>query len=1011
MSFAKRSNSIIGLNERDIMTRIRIINSFKLSEEAFLKKYYCDRDTLFNICLNSFKKLLREKPDIKFISLYLYNLKKFMTLLKNINEENSNIATQKQNQNQNDKSLKLLKYVSEHISLEHFASKRLVMRYGELGSKFYIILHGVVSILIPVRVSLQMSFYEFNKYIANLLLYKEFELAKITIRENKHVYSVDLPEMKHVINYFKKFSDEGDDNFISKNNNNLNLMVGVKSERNINATKIVQKMTKNLKDNTNDSNTSNEDDKIYQAEYAQKIEKFMKTCLSKEQYELFEETKMVRDEIERDNGIELSSEVYINRLKIYKNNIDNNENYLNNYKEIVMKKARIKRLQVRSKTSKFNQEKDNKEGNENFYLKNNKNSVNIYEYQEVIQLETGDMFGDTALGSATSKRTATIISAKECHFGCLNKDIYNYIKFSNDKKRKNNINYICRMKIFKSLKYKVVEEKLINYFAFKNCVKDEFLVKFGEINNNIIIIKSGKFEINIKGDVNSIFEIINEYKKKFMKSQEFNLSDNLFQKIIKLNYNKRKIQKLLQPSNYKNIDEDVNDAIYKLFIINSSSLYGFKENDKTFKDNYISFFEIKCTSSEGEYILLDKKIFYRQIYGADFKVKEATRSYIKEFTEKTINRLIHILYSKIYLVLSKNNLRYLKRIKILSGIKDENKKDEKESKNLMSEIKLDFDYMNRYDLTDIECIIDKILNKYNEEDFDNENIKMGLYNENEKNEVVNKNEIKLEEEKYNTNNCDVIFKQLKEKNKINSIKLSNFRKSNRLGPRKSINYSFARRSFNSDQIKRLINFYRNQKNNSFKETKQPKIKNMSFSIEKKRIFSGERQIKNKRKFNLFSRSKSNNNNISYIFNTHDMNKSSPLFFVEKKNDSFTSDVNINCNYVNFANACVSQIKFDFNMKKNNSMNYLEASKFNHRINLKHDKSVGIGDRFNSKFETCFSAKHSSFSSINVLDSTQISKNDYSKNRNKYVLNCVRNIWTRNRPIVLYKRRKKFDKNV
>ena len=235
------------------------------------------------------------------------------------------------------------------------------------------------------------------------------------------------------------------------------------------------------------------------------------------------------------------------------------------------------------------------------------------------------MFGDTSLGSANSKRTATIISATECHFGCLNKDIYNYIKFSNDKKRKNNINYICRMKIFKSLKYKVVEEKLNNYFAFKNCVKDEYLVKFGEINNNIIIIKSGKFEINIKGDVNSIFEIINEYKKKFMKSQEFNLSDNLFEKIIKLNHNKRKIQKLLQPTNYKNIDEDVNNAIYKLFIINSSSLYGFKENDKTFKDNYISFFEIKCTSSEGEYILLDKKIFYRQRYGADFKIKEATR--------------------------------------------------------------------------------------------------------------------------------------------------------------------------------------------------------------------------------------------------------------------------------------------------------------------------------------------------------------------------------------------------
>jgi len=566
------------------------------------------------------------------------------------------------------------------------------------------------------------------------------------------------------------------------------------------------------------------------------------------------------------------------------------------------------------------------------------------------------------------------------------------------------------------LKYKSLENKFINYFAFKNCVKDEYLMKIGEINNNIIIIKSGNFEINIKGNVNYIFEMVNEYNNNFMHSPEFNISDNLFKKIRKLNLNRKKIEKLLQPSNFKNVNENINDSIYKLFIINSSSFYGFKENDKKLKDNYVSFFEIKCISSEGEYILLDKKIFYRQIYSSDFKVKEETRSYIKEFTEKTINRLIHVLYSKIYFILSKNDLRYLKRIKILSGIKGKNKKEEDKVKSLMDEIKLDFDYMNRYDLSDIECIIDKILNKYNEEDFDNENIKMGLYNENEKDELINKNEIKLEEEKYNKNNLDIIFKQIRARNKINSIKLLNLRKSNKFRKRKSFNYSFARRSSNSEHIKKLINFYRTQKKSIFKDNIDSKIKNKSFSDEKKSNLIVENKIKNKRKFNFIMKNYKNNsnNNISYNLNNHDINKSSSLCVLGKQNDSFMSDININCNYVNLGNACISQIKFDFNKKKNNSLNSLnslEPSNFNSGTNLKVDKLVGIGEKFNSRLERCFSAKHSSFSSINNLDSTQLSKNDYPKIRNKYVLKCVRNIWTRNTPIILYKRIKKLDKNI
>ena len=1021
----KRSNSLVGLNERDIMTRIRIINAFKLNEEAFLKKYFCDRDTLFNICLPSFKKLFREKADIKFISLYLSNLKKFITLLKNINEENTNNATQKQNINQKDKYLKLLKYVSEHVSYEPFSSKRLVMRYGELGSKFYIILHGVVSILIPIRVNLQMTFFEFSKYIANLLLYKEFELAKIAMRENKHVFRLDLPDMKYIINYFNKNNDEEDDSYIAKNSAPLSILKVIRSEKSIHATRIVHKMSRYFKDNTNNSNTNNledksiEEDKALEAEYVQKIEKFLKLCLPKEKYKLLEEIRTQRPELEKDDGTELSSETYINRLKINKYNLDNNTNQ-ESPKEKLIKKNQAARRIARSKTSLVNLDKVNmQESHENYLLNNNKNSVYIYEYQEIIQLETGDMFGDTALGSATSKRTATIIAATDCHFGCLNKDIYNYIKFSNDKNRRNNINYICRTRIFKSLKYKTIEEKYINYFAFKNCVKDEDLVKYGEINHNIIIIKSGKFEINIKGGINNIFDLINEYKKNFLQSKEFGLSDNLVRKIMKLNANKNKIQKLLGTNYSRNIDEKINDNIYKLFLINSSSIFGFRENEKKQKDNYISFFEIKCTSSEGEYILLDKKIFYRQMYSTDFKVKEETRIYIKEFTEKTINRLVHVLYSKIYFLLSKNNLRFLKRMKILSGIHETNKNEENEYNSLIDEFKLDYNYMNKYDLTDIECIIDKILNKYNEEDFDNENINNGLYNENEKNSPFKKNTIKLGEEKYNIDNSNSLFKQLRNKNKMNSLKLANFKKYNKLKLKKNSNNNiiFGRKLSNTDKIQKLFNFYSDKKIDKSRDIKYTKIKSSSFSEEKKPSFLSENKIKNRRKFNLILGSNNNNNKSSNI-NSNNISKSASLGFLGKSSESFMSDINISCNYANFGNACISKLNFNFNnFKRDNSMSSFETSKSNKNfkidklIDVRSNPLLGSGEKYRAEIERCLSAKNSNHSSISIFDSTQMSKNSYSERRKKYLLKCVRDIWTRNTPIVLYKRKNKHDKKV
>ena len=142
---------------------------------------------------------------------------------------------------------------------------------------------------------------------------------------------------------------------------------------------------------------------------------------------------------------------------------------------------------------------------------------------------------------------------------------------------------------------------------------------------------------------------MNYYRDTFsdLNDKKYEMSDFLFRKIYKLNENLRKIEKLFGDD--KNINYE-----HKLFIINSSSIFGLRDTEKKEENKYLSFYDIKCISSEGEYVLLDKNIFYRQIYATDFKVKEETKLYIKEFAEKAINRLIHILYGKIWNILNNN---------------------------------------------------------------------------------------------------------------------------------------------------------------------------------------------------------------------------------------------------------------------------------------------------------------------------------------------------------------------
>ena len=985
-----KNRSVRDLGERNLIIRVKIINSFNLSEDIFLKKYFCDRETLFIICLPSFKKYIREKADIKFISLYLSNLKKFITLLKSINEDNSNNSnTTKQNIEEKDKYIKLLKYVSEHIIYEKYASKRLIMRYGDIGDKFYIILHGLVSILTPIKINAQLTFNEYSRYIARLILYREYELAKITMKENKHIYNIDLPDIKFIIHYLNENAD--DDTYEKDDLYCYQQPKGLKSAKNVlfHRQKLGTKVQKYVLTKVEEEENRNlEVEKMIEAENASKIDRFMKKYLTKEEFSLFEEMKQKEKYTETDNDdTYITPETYINRLKNYK--------YTSN--ELISKKKVVVNIyQQSSKKIVFNKD----DNFENIQATHNKNTVCIYEYQEINQLETGDMFGDAALSNNSSKRTATIISLVDSYFGCLDRDLYNSIKGSNDKNRKNMINYLIRTKIFKSLSYKTLDDKYLNFFAFKSAVMDEYIMKKEDINLNLIIIKNGAFEISFNGNLADIYDLINYYKDNFtdLTDKKYELNEFIFRKIYKLNENRRKIEKIFGEE--KSICNEL-----KLFIINSSSVFGLKESEQLCKDgHYMSFFNIKCLTSEGEYVLLDKRIFYKQIYGSDFKVKEETKLYIKEFAEKTINRLIHVLYSKIWHILTKIDMIDFRKL-LYIGKRVKNKK----KKNIMHEIGLDFHYMNKYDLTDIECIIEKIFNKYNENVFDNRNLSSYLYNyfENEKIESVQyKNLKKLEDEIYDIKKMNAVVKNLKFKQKKHFAKIFNFKRHNSIVN----NQKFK----NNENIPQLLS---NNSSRNLKERKKiltslssgklkNKLEKKSYSFFEDKTNNITQKMKNRNNLFLI------NNNCNNIKNTElSKNLSSGVSQGKTMIDSFLSDVSVNCNYCNYNNACISKINYNINSSENDfemMKSHILQINVNEMIDQKMNRLFGGNEKYKSPINRCFSARNNS--KANIFDSTHLSKEIYSDKRKEYILKNTRALFTRNGNFVQFQRRKKFIDN-
>ena len=581
------------------------------AEKFFNQKMYnnVDRDTLFKICLPCFMKNVeeRDRNDKILISIFLYQIKRFIDLFKhdmmNLNEKLDN------------KFFDSLRFISSNIVYSKFNSNRLLMRYGEEGKKFYLSLKGDVAILIPIKKIVNITINEYKRYIALLIIYKEYKLLIEVLKENNVVFDMEMDFFEEVQNYDK----------------NIDLLQSI-----------------NLFN-------KDEDEEAEKNKYKKDLTLLLDLYLTVEEkkfYNKYVVTKKGKFQEEKDDGIFLSPREYINRINRYSefdfNTLNQNLEKINREKQLKKEREEGLRANNSMESIDFNENK----------------TFLIYDYHRVTELGSGEMFGDQALSSYTSQRTATIITITECHFGYLNDEIYaQSIKEYNEKNRKNRIYFLCKIPIMNTFSYKLIEKRYYNKFVFKGAKRNEIILNQNSTNKNIILFKEGTFEISFKGTIEDISEKINYYLRQYelIVRRKSDINEEILKNVLTMNRQRKKIARLF----FNEINQEYDN---KIFLVNAPNIFGMAQTEKeeehtevekdkkVLKKIYYSFYEIKCYSMFGEYVLLDKKLFEEEIMKDDKTIISRRNIFLKEFYEKIIRRLLVLRYGKIWNYLIENGI-------------------------------------------------------------------------------------------------------------------------------------------------------------------------------------------------------------------------------------------------------------------------------------------------------------------------------------------------------------------
>jgi CRP-like cAMP-binding protein len=444
----------------------------------------------------------------------------------------------------------LLKNISFVLKYDYFDENHILFRYGDKGDKFYLILKGQVAILLPKDEKTELSEEEYFLYLLKLRKFKEHEMLLNTINKNKYIYKVDDDDFDEWIRTAIEETDNDDNYDLVKNEKKRNSIYRGAS--------IINPVQKNGLLKKKSFVNNNQDPRFKKTSRVKKL-------LHKEIEEVY---KIIKDK-DHITDTAVTVQDYINRLKP---ELDNNT------------------------------------------LLGDRKVVSVWTYNHILSLNDGDKFGDFALDSFSQKRSATIITTQQTHFGTMNKKNYtDCIKDVNEKVKKNNINFVLSLQVFKNGNSHLFMKNYYNFLVLKKVNWREKLCVEGADPENVYFVKEGEFEISMRKSNFMIDEVIKHTRN----GDDSHISDTERE----LSWN--------DGPNYTRFMSEKKSI--RLSIIKNSDVIGL--NDAIYKDKYL--YNVECVSVKGEVFEMKSKIF-KMLCNSDENVKKSTR----EFEEKKIKNLI-----------------------------------------------------------------------------------------------------------------------------------------------------------------------------------------------------------------------------------------------------------------------------------------------------------------------------------------------------------------------------------
>ncbi len=214
-SLQKSSNKLINTQIKSSDNKLIYQLSKRLKEnekdELITEQIFHNPETL-TIIKMILTKYEKDETDIFVLSKYLKSLKGFMLSIT-------------QNQPEDFDPNPLLKIMSYNLECEEYLKNNFIMRVGEIGKKFYVILSGNVSVLVPKVLSVFMNKKQYISHLKMLFKYNEINLLERTFYNNSSVYDdIRLEEIKEEKKKKKKkkkkLLNEEDKNILSEEEQN-----------------------------------------------------------------------------------------------------------------------------------------------------------------------------------------------------------------------------------------------------------------------------------------------------------------------------------------------------------------------------------------------------------------------------------------------------------------------------------------------------------------------------------------------------------------------------------------------------------------------------------------------------------------------------------------------------------------------------------------------------------------------------------------------------------------------